>query len=365
MNRIHVAVIFGGMSSEHSISCLSAANVVAAIDAERFDVSGVGISPQGIWVRYGADEIRALPGTGQLPTVEMGDRPLVSVKQMPEGTCIVDTEGNVDAVQVVFPVLHGPFGEDGTIQGLLEMAGVRYVGCGVAASANCMDKHLTKMILSEAGVLVGPYVVVRDHEWREDRNAVLKAASRLEYPLFVKPARGGSSIGISRVTSPEHLETAIEMAREHDSKVLIEQGIRGREIECSVIDGRHGAAPRASVPGEIVVHDPDGFYDFEAKYLSGEQKASVQAHANLDDVTRRRVQEVAIKAFQVLGCEGLARIDTFVTPDGAVYVNEPNTMPGFTRSSGFPLMWQASGMTYAQIVSELIELALERPLGLR
>jgi D-alanine-D-alanine ligase len=228
-----------------------------------------------------------------------------------------------------------------------------------------MDKHLTKMILSEAGVLVGPYVVVRDHEWREDRNAVLKAASRLEYPLFVKPARGGSSIGISRVTSPEHLETAIEMAREHDSKVLIEQGIRGREIECSVIDGRHGAAPRASVPGEIVVHDPDGFYDFEAKYLSGEQKASVQAHANLDDVTRRRVQEVAIKAFQVLGCEGLARIDTFVTPDGAVYVNEPNTMPGFTRSSGFPLMWQASGMTYAQIVSELIELALERPLGLR
>ncbi|GAE79978.1 D-alanine-D-alanine ligase [Cutibacterium acnes JCM 18920] len=201
MNRIHVAVIFGGMSSEHSISCLSAANVVAAIDAERFDVSGVGISPQGIWVRYGADEILALPGTGQLPTVEMGDRPLVSVKQMPEGTCIVDTEGNVDAVQVVFPVLHGPFGEDGTIQGLLEMAGVRYVGCGVAASANCMDKHLTKMILSEAGVLVGPYVVVRDHEWREDRNAVLKAASRLEYPLFVKPARGGSSIGISRVTS--------------------------------------------------------------------------------------------------------------------------------------------------------------------
>ena len=228
-----------------------------------------------------------------------------------------------------------------------------------------MDKHLTKMILAEAGVLVGPYVVVRDHEWREDRDAILKAAAHLEYPLFVKPARGGSSIGISRVTNPDGLEAAIEAAREHDSKVLIEQGIQGREIECSVLDGRHGAAPRASAPGEIVLHDPDGFYDFEAKYLSGGQKASVHARANLDDETRIRVQKVATKAFRVLGCEGLARIDTFVTPDGAVYVNEPNTMPGFTRSSGFPLMWQASGMTYAQIVSELIELALERPLGLR
>ena len=318
MNRTHVAVIFGGMSSEHSISCLSAANVVAAIDRERFDVSGVGITPDGVWVRYGVDEILGLPSTGQLPVVEVGDRSLVSVKQMPEGTCIVDTEGNADLVQVVFPVLHGPFGEDGTIQGLLEMAGVRYVGCGVAASANCMDKHLTKMILAEAGVLVGPYVVVRDHEWREDRNAVLKAASRLEYPLFVKPARGGSSIGISKVMSPDRLEAAIEVAREHDNKVLIEQGIRGREIECSVLDGHHGAAPRASVPGEIVVHDPDGFYDFEAKYLSGEQKASVQARAKLDDEIRNRVQKVAIKAFRVLGCEGLARIDTFVAPDGTV-----------------------------------------------
>ncbi|MSS45256.1 D-alanine--D-alanine ligase [Cutibacterium sp. WCA-380-WT-3A] len=365
MNRIHVAVIFGGMSPEHSISCLSAANVVAAIDTERFDVSGVGISHEGIWVRYGVDEILALPATGQLPTVEVGDRPLVSVKQMPEGTCVVDTEGNADVVQVAFPVLHGPFGEDGTIQGLLEMAGVRYVGCGVAASANCMDKHLTKMILAEAGVLVGPYVVVRDHEWREDRKAVFDAISQLEYPLFVKPARGGSSIGISRVTSLGGLEAAIETAREHDSKVLVEQGIRGREIECSVLDGHHGSAPRASAPGEIVIHNPDDFYDFEAKYLSGEQKASVQARATLDDDTRLRVQEVAIKAFRVLGCEGLARIDTFVTPDGAVYVNEPNTMPGFTRTSGFPLMWQASGMSYPQIVSELIDLALERPLGLR
>ncbi|MDO4412121.1 D-alanine--D-alanine ligase family protein [Cutibacterium sp.] len=365
MNRTHVAVIFGGMSSEHSISCLSAANVVAAIDRDRYDVSGVGITPDGVWVRYGVDEILDLPNTGQLPVVEVGNRSLVSVTQMPEGACIVDTQGNTDPIQVVFPVLHGPFGEDGTIQGLLEMAGVRYVGCGVAASANCMDKHLTKMILAEAGVLVGPYIVVRDHEWREDRNGVLKAASRLTYPLFVKPARGGSSIGISKVASPDRLEAAIEMARRHDKKVLIEQGIVGREIECSILDGHHGAVPRASVPGEIVVHDPDGFYDFEAKYLTGEQKASVQPRAALDDETRARVQEVATKAFRVLGCEGLARIDTFVTSDGAVYVNEPNTMPGFTRTSGFPLMWQASGMTYAQIVSELIELALERPLGLR
>ena len=168
------------------------------------------------------------------------------------------------------------------------------------------------------------------------------------------------------------IASAISAIREASPRRILDRhfprdkpGRVGREIECSVIDGRHGAAPRASLPGEIVVHDPDGFYDFEAKYLSGEQKASVQSRAELDDATRIRVQNVAIKAFRVLGCEGLARIDTFVTPDGAVYVNEPNTMPGFTRSSGFPLMWQASGMTYAQIVSELIELALERPLGLR
>lgn len=365
MNRIPVAVIFGGASSEHSISCLSAANIIAALDRNAYEVIGVGISRDGVWTQWEADEVMALPRRDRLPEVEVGGRALVSIKQMPDGPAVVDTEGHASPIQVVFPALHGPFGEDGTIQGLLEMAGVRYVGCGVAASANCMDKHFTKVILDEAGIPVGPWVVIRDDEWTSDPQACLERTTSLTYPLFVKPARGGSSVGISRVRSPEELTSAIVEARRFDPKVLVEQGVVGREIECAVLDGRRGGDPRPSTPGEILIHDPDGFYDFDAKYLTGETKASVQARADLDEETRRKVQAVAVRAFRVLGCEGLARIDTFVTPDGEVLVNEPNTMPGFTQSSGFPLMWQASGMSYPQIVGELIEMALERPLGLR
>lgn len=245
------------------------------------------------------------------------------------------------------------------------MNGARYVGCGVASSANCMDKHLTKVVLSEAGILVGPYVVVRPHEWEDDRQGCLDRIGELTMPVFVKPARGGSSVGITKVTTGDDLVAAIEQARRFDPKVIVEQGIAGREIECSVLDGHGGHAPRASAPGEIIVHDPDGFYDFQAKYLTGQDRATVSIPADLDEATSARVQQVAIDAFRALGCEGLARIDTFVTGDGTIYVNEPNTMPGFTTTSGFPLMWQASGLTYPQIVTELVELALERPLGLR
>lgn len=366
MSRTRVAVVFGGMSPEHSISCLTAANVVAATDRERFEVVGIGITPEGEWTRWQADEILALPSTARLPVVD-ASRPRVALSGGAGGCRMVSLDGGDPPVDldVAFPLLHGPYGEDGTIQGLFEMAGLRYVGCGVAASAQCMDKHLTKVLAQAAGIAVGPWLVIEDHEWTEDRQSCLDRAARLEFPLFVKPARGGSSLGISRVAGPEDLPAAVEEARRHDPKVIVEQRVVGREIECSVLAGRHGGAPRASLPGEIIVHDPDGFYDFEAKYLTGSELASVAVPAQLDEETVTKVQQTALATFRALGCEGLARIDTFVTPDGQVLLNEPNTMPGFTRTSGFPLMWQASGMTYPQIVTELLDLALERPLGLR
>ena len=364
-DSITVAVVFGGMSSEHSISCLTAANVVAAMDADRFTVVGIGISPDGVWTSWSAQDVLNLPRTGSLPEVSSAGHPGVTLQRHADGCHLVTSDGIDTPIDVVFPLLHGPYGEDGTIQGLLEMNGARYVGCGVASSANCMDKHLTKVVLSEAGILVGPYVVVRPHEWEDDRQGCLDRIGELTMPVFVKPARGGSSVGITKVTTGDDLVAAIEQARRFDPKVIVEQGIAGREIECSVLDGHGGHAPRASAPGEIIVHDPDGFYDFQAKYLTGQDRATVSIPADLDEATSARVQQVAIDAFRALGCEGLARIDTFVTDDGTIYVNEPNTMPGFTTTSGFPLMWQASGLTYPQIVTELVELALERPLGLR
>ncbi|MCI1748424.1 MAG: D-alanine--D-alanine ligase [Acidipropionibacterium sp.] len=364
-SRIRVAVVFGGVSAEHSISCITAANVLAAMDLERFEPVGIGITRDGIWTRWSAEEIRALPEQGALPEVT-DDHPGTGLRPLAGGCFLVDEGGAaLEPIDVVFPLLHGPFGEDGTIQGLFEMSGVRYVGCGVAASANCMDKQLTKVVLSQAGIPVGPYVEILPHEWDADRAACLERIAGLEYPLFVKPARGGSSVGISRVASPEGLEAAVEEARRWDPKVIVEQGLAGREIECSVLDGHHGEAPRASLPGEIIVHDPEGFYDFDAKYLTADSLATVAVPADLDEATIARVRETAVRAFQVLGCEGLARIDCFVTPEGEVLVNEPNTVPGFTKTSGFPLMWQASGFSYRDLVTELLELALERPLGLR
>ncbi|AXE38599.1 D-alanine--D-alanine ligase family protein [Acidipropionibacterium virtanenii] len=361
-----VAVVFGGVSSEHSISCLTAANVIAAMDPDLYSAIGIGITRDGIWTRWSAEEILALPNQGPLPEVTAGHRG-TGLKKLDRGTFLIDNDGTCDLepVDVVFPLMHGPFGEDGTIQGLFEMTGVRYVGCGVAASANCMDKHLTKALLDDAGLAVGPYAVIRPHEWSADRAGCLDRLSALSYPLFVKPARGGSSVGITRVSRPEELETAVDQARRHDPKVIVEQGLVGREIECSVLGGHDGQPPRASLPGEIIVHDPEGFYDFDAKYLTDDALATVAVPADLDEATTARIRETAVRAFQVLGCEGLARIDTFVTDDGRVIINEPNTMPGFTRSSGFPLMWQASGMDYRALITDLLELAMERPLGLR
>jgi D-alanine-D-alanine ligase len=267
-------------------------------------------------------------------------------------------------VDVVFPLLHGPFGEDGTVQGLLELADVHYVGAGVLASAVGMDKHFMKLVLSGHGIPVGPYAVVKPHEWSADPDACVERVAALGLPLFVKPARAGSSLGITRVDDLADLPAAIETAREHDPKVIVEAGIEGREIECAVLGGRDGARPRASLPGEIVVDGTHAFYDFEAKYLD-EAHVQLACPADLPEDVVAEVRDLAVRTFEAVEAEGLSRVDVFVTPQGGVVVNEINTMPGFTPFSMYPRMWQASGMTYPELVDELIQLALARPTGLR
>jgi D-alanine-D-alanine ligase len=258
---------------------------------------------------------------------------------------------SLGALDVVFPLLHGPFGEDGTIQGLLDLAGVPYVGSGVFASAAGMDKQHMKTLTAAVGLPVGPYSVLRGKEVLSDADR-----DRLGLPVFVKPARGGSSIGISRVDAWEELDTALETARAADSKVLVEAAVVGREIECGVLGGLGGAPPEASPPGEVTVASASGFYDFDAKYVSGATSFAVPAR--LSAKTAARVREVALSAFDALDCAGLARVDVFVTPAGEVVLNEVNTMPGFTPMSMFPRMWEAAGLSYPALVDRLIQLAL-------
>lgn len=352
--KVRVALVFGGRSGEHAISAATAAGVMKAIDRSRYDVVPVGITRLGAWVLAAGDPAQWELGPGRLPevTAEAG-RALAGL-------------ADVGQVDVVFPLLHGPYGEDGTIQGLLELAGVPYVGAGVLASAVGMDKEYMKLVFAGRGLPVGPHVVVRPRDWEQRQGEVVeRIQAELTFPVFVKPARAGSSLGVTRVADLTGLAEAIEQARFHDPKVIVEQAIEGREIECAVLGGRHGAAPRASVPGEIVVdHEVAGFYDFDEKY-SSDSHARTQAPADLPEEVAERVRDMAVRAFEAVGAEGISRVDVFVTPAGDVVLNEINTMPGFTPISMYPQMWEASGLAYPDLISELIELALERPTGLR
>jgi D-alanine-D-alanine ligase len=364
-------VLFGGRSSEHAISCVTAGSVLRALDPLRYDVVPVGIARDGRWVLESGDTGRlAIADADTLPSVD-GRRPEVTLATEPGGGCLVVHEPGavprvLGAVDVVFPLLHGPFGEDGTVQGLLETAGVRYVGAGVLGSAVGMDKHYMKVVLQAAGLPVLPFVVVTDRRWREDPAGVRADVDALGYPVFVKPCRGGSSIGISKVGGPDGLEAAVEEARGLDPKVVVEAGAGAgaREVECGVLERLDGGPPEASVPGEIHVDDSHDFYDFAAKYLPGEH-TRLEVPAGLSGGIASTVRHLAVAAFEALSCEGLARVDFFVRPDGTVLVNEVNTMPGFTPTSMFPLMWAASGLDYPALVDRLVQLALRRPLGLR
>ena len=347
--RLRLGVVFGGRSSEHGVSCLTATNVLNVVDRDRFDVVPIGITSDGRWVRETASWRDVAPGT--LPAVRPG-MPDFSWDELRE-------------LDVVMPLLHGPWGEDGTIQGLLEMAGVRYVGAGVLASSVGMDKPFTKTVFAAAGLPQVPYVTVESRAWERDRDRVVARVKALGLPVFVKPARAGSSSGVMLVDTWDDLEPAVEKARDFDPKVLVESAVKGkRELECGVIQQLDGTAV-ASVVGEVVVKDDSihEFYDFEAKYLDGTSTNIVPA--DIPEVLSERIRGYAVQAFGAIGCEGLARVDFFLSDDGELVVNEINTMPGFTPYSMFPLAWEGSGLSYAELVSRLLQLALDRPVGLR
>jgi D-alanine-D-alanine ligase len=344
-SRIRVAVIYGGRSSEHAISCVSAGSILRHLDPERFEVIPVGITADGTWQRTDARPEDLTITDRRLPAVSGGsDTPLALVGEILSG------------VDVVFPILHGPYGEDGTIQGLLEMAGLPYVGAGVFASAAGMDKEFAKKLLGAGGLPVGDYLVLRP----DQRTPLAEDLARLGFPLFVKPARGGSSIGVSRVADEAGLTAAIADARRHDPKVIVEAAIAGRELECGVLEFPDGSV-RASTIGEIRVPGV-GVYDFDTKYL--EDAAELDVPARLDGDIVEALQHLAIRTFTELDCQGLARVDFFLTEAGPV-VNEINTMPGFTTISMYPRMWGASGVDYPTLLGTMVETALARGTGLR
>jgi len=369
-DRIRVVLVFGGVSSEHSISCLTAASVASAIDTRRYEVTGLGITPGGRWTPYTLDEIRAFTVVdGVLPSLA-DDRPDAVLVHTAEGVFVAGLDGEAHVggprpVDVAMPVLHGPFGEDGTVQGYFEMLGLRYTGAGVAASAIGMDKQMMKLVLAGSGLPIGGFTTILPGQWEADREACRAAVADLGLPVYVKPARGGSSVGISRVDSLDELDAAVVEARRWDPKVIVETGFVGaREIECAVLGDLDGSGPRTSRVGEIRMHTDSGFYDFGAKYLPEEQ-VTLDVPATIAPGLEQRVREVAARTFTAVAAEGLGRVDVFVTADGEVVVNEINTMPGFTRYSMFPMLWQASGMSYPEVIDDLITQALRRPVGLR
>ena len=373
MAKKRIVVLYGGKADEHPISCISTAGVLKAMDTERFEPIPVGITKSGQWIVNGEDP-RGWDLSGDaLPEVKVTpeSRPvLLDVSRGCDGFLVggdtVESLGHIDAV---LPVLHGPYGEDGTIQGLLEMMNVPYVGCGVLASAACMDKHYTKVLLNAAGIATAPGITLDARSFdasdgfASDAAAIMAEveAAGLRYPLFVKPSRAGSSFGVTKVEregDAAELAAAVFEASHHDWRVLIEQGIDAREIECAVLCAKPGDEPKASWPGEIVLDrredGGDQFYDFDSKYMDS-SASHVEVPANLPEETLQRVRETAIKAFKAVDGMGLSRVDSFVTADGAIMINEINTMPGFTPISMYPKAWDATGLSYTDLITTLIE----------
>ena len=376
--KIKVAVVFGGRGPEHQVSCMGGGNMLGAIDRSRYEVIPVGITTDGNWVQVADAPERLAVTDGKLPTVEA---------MAEQGSEVVPWSGGVVAsapsqipnlfgeVDVVLPVLHGPYGEDGTIQGLLEMAGVPYVGAGVLASAVSMDKEYMNLIFTARGLPVGPYVVVRNRDWPGQSASDLAAAATsveakrvlddiaaLGWPVFVKPARGGSSIGTSKAHDMAQLYDAIATARSYDPKVLVEAAVDGVEVEVSVLEGIDGAAPDTSIPGQLLVDGGEEFWDFEAKYL--DPASGMAIPARIPDSAIAEIRRLGAAAFDAVSCEGLARVDFFYTRDGRILVNEINTMPGLSPASYFQKMWEASGLPFPQLIDRLLQNALKKGTGL-
>lgn len=357
-DRIRVALFFGGRSSEHAISCATAGGVLGAMDPQRYDVVLVGITRDGAMTLRDRDEVAGF-SLDELPDLaDNGTRVRLPESAVTRELTVTDPSGAVRSlgdVDVAFPILHGPFGEDGTIQGAFELVGLPYVGNGVLASALGMDKHVTKTMLEGAGIAVAPWVTVSRNDLRRHPDLWRRRIEGLGLPAFVKPARAGSSVGVSRLTDWSQLDDALDVAFAEDTRVLVEQGVAGRELECAVLEGRDGESPRVSVAGEIRITGRD-FYDFDAKYL-GAAGVELVCPAPLHEQELERMQSIAARAFGAIGGAGLARVDFFFT--GAEFVvNEINTMPGFTPISMFPTCWLASGLSYPELIDELIELGM-------
>ena len=351
MSKKRVAIICGGRSSEHSISCISAKGVLEAIDRNLFEPILIGITLRGKWVALksaddfgvGSDGLPIIPDTA--PGINADVHGLKNAERAPL------------AIDLAFPLLHGAYGEDGTIQGLFEMADIPYVGSGVLASSVAMDKTFAKPIYADFGLAVADGITVHQRDWIAQRELEIAKIKALGLPVFVKPARSGSSRGTTKVKSDSEIAPAIEEAHRHDPRAMVEVAVKGREIECAVLE-INGKA-HASVLGEIRVHEPHEFYDFEAKYLDGSTTFDVPA--NVTPEIARAISDAAVTAFEALGCEGLARVDFFLTEGNQIIINELNTMPGFTSMSVFPMLWKATGKSYSEIITQLCESALARP----
>ncbi len=355
-NKTHVGIIFGGRSGEHEISLRSARCVVDAIDRDRYHLTLIGIDRSGQWLVVDEADFRRLTDAPLAALNGIGRK--VVLAPTPKAAGLLDPENPaapIDTLDVIFPVLHGPYGEDGTMQGLLELADFAYVGAGVLGSALGMDKDVQKRLLQSAGLPVVPFIAVTHLDWSQAPDGVRERAAALSLPLFVKPANLGSSVGISKVKTLDRLDAAIEAAFAYDTKIVIEKGIDAREIECAVLGNE---VPQASVPGEI--RPSAEFYSYEAKYVD-EQGAALMIPAPLSESETSQVRTLAVRVFQVLECAGMARVDFFLDrTSGAWYVNELNTIPGFTTISMYPKLWEATGIPYGELIDRLLALALER-----
>ncbi|TDR81616.1 D-alanine--D-alanine ligase [Paludibacterium purpuratum] len=353
MSKLRVGLIFGGQSAEHEVSLQSAKNIAQAIDPERFEVLLIGIDKQGRWhISEARDYLAHADDPARIALNPSGQGLALVPGEQQRQLLAAGTANPLAQVDVVFPIAHGTLGEDGSLQGLLRMANLPFVGCGVLGSAVCMDKDVAKRLLRDAGLAVAPFVTLTRADLGRIDYAAIEA--KLGLPMFVKPANQGSSVGVSKVHSAAEFQQALDAAFRFDHKVLIEQAIVGREIECAVLGNDQ---PRASVCGEIVLSDE--FYAYDTKYISA-SGAQVVAPADLPADIHERIRDVAIRAFQALDCRGMARVDVFLTSAGEVVINELNTLPGFTNISMYPKLWQASGLSYRELISTLIELALER-----
>ena len=349
MKKIRVAIIAGGRSSEHPISCISASGVLAAIDRSKFEPILFGITQSGTWIDMRQSDFeRGSDGLSYVP--EGGEKLIVDIHG------IKDSKGSDLGIDIAFPLLHGAYGEDGTIQGLFEMAGIAYVGSGVLASAVAMDKSFAKPIYADFGLKVADGITVHRDNWNKSKDLEIAKIRALGFPIFIKPARSGSSRGTSKVKDESEISAALDDAFNYDPRVLVEAAVVGREIECAVLE--IDSIATASVLGEERVHPPHEFYDFEAKYLDGSTTFDIPA--NLAEPIASAISQAAITAFEALGCEGLARVDFFLSEDNQIIINELNTMPGFTPTSVFPALWEKTGRSYSQIITILLDSALSR-----